>query len=170
MLFNLRTTLIALAIGILLGGLTAWHFTAKYKDATWEASIAKQKSGAATELQAATERAIKAERAQNELSTQLEVQHVESQKQLDNVLADNRKLSAKLGGLRDPGRRASCSSAVPASTTTTGRAQDTTTDSRLSNEASGFLLEFARDADRAAEYANTCHNWVEQIGKEKPQP
>lgn len=166
MLFNLRTTLIALAIGLLLGGFTAWHFTAKYKDATWEASIAKQKEAAATELQAATDRAIKAERAQNELSTKLEVSHVEAGKKLDAVLIDNRKLSAQLGGLRDPGRRTSCPSTVPASSATTGRAQDTTTDSRLSNEASDFLLEFARDADRAAEYAQTCHGWVEGLGNQ----
>lgn len=33
----------------------------------------------------------------------------------------------------------------------------------LSAEASEFLLEFAREADRAAEYANTCHRWIEEV-------
>ncbi len=165
MLFNLRTTLIALAIGFALGALPAWHFTAKYKDASWTASIEKQKVEAAKQLKDATDRALAAERLQNDLSTKLEILHVETNKKLNGVLSDNRKLSAELGGLRDPGRRSSCTNTVSSNSSAPSNPKDTTSDSRLSDEASNFLLEFARDADSAAEYAKTCHDWAEELGK-----
>ena len=102
-MLNLKNLLIALALGLVVGVLGGWYFTAKYKDATWTASIDKQKSEAATKLQAATERALTTERKNTELSTQLEKQNVESNQKLDATLADNRRLARELGGLRDPG-------------------------------------------------------------------
>lgn len=160
---DVKNLLIALAIGLVVGVLGGWYFTAEYKDATWTASIDKQKSEASTKLQAATERALAAERANNELSNQLEKQHVEETQKLDVVLADNRRLARELGGLRDPGRRSSCGGTMPSTSTTTGQPDGGSTGAELSAEASEFLLEFARDADRAAQYAQTCHEWVKQI-------
>lgn len=165
-MLNLKNLLIALAIGVLIGSLGAWYFTAKYKDATWTASIDKQKSEAATQLQAATERALAAERKNTALSDKLEKQHVESTQKLDGVLADNRRLARELGGLRDPGRRPSCGGAVPETSTATGQPEGGATGAELSAEASEFLLEFARDADRAAQYAQTCHTWIQQLNRD----
>ena len=164
-MLDIKNLLIALAIGLVVGVLGGWYFTAEYKDATWTASIAKQKSEAASKLQAATERALAAERQTTELSNKLEKQHVEANQKLDVVLGDNRRLARELGGLRDPGRRPSCGDTVPSTSTTTGRSDSGATGTELSVEASEFLLEFARDADRAAQYAKTCYEWTQQLNR-----
>ena len=166
MLPDLRTAIIALAIGLGAGAIGSWYLTAEYKDASWTASIEKQKVKAAEELQAATDRAISAERRQNELATQLEVKHVESERELDKALSTNRRLARELGGLRDPGRRPSCSGSVPTDSTTASQPESGAAGAELSTEASEFLLEFARDADRAAQYASTCSAWIKQLGRE----
>jgi len=163
-MFDMKTIIIAIVIGFLFGTLGSWYLTAKYKDATWTASIDEQKSEAAKQLQEATDKAISAERRQNELATQLEVKHVEATQKLDATLADNRRLARELGGLRDPGRRPSCGVTVPTDSTTAGQSEGGTTGTELSAEASEFLLEFARDADRAAQYSATCRFWINQIG------
>lgn len=165
-MLDLKTTLLIAVIGLCVGALGSWYLTAKYKDASWTASIEKQKVEAAGQLQAATDRAISAERRQNELATQLEMKHVESEQKLDAAMAVNRRLARELGGLRDPGRRPSCGGTVPTNSTTTGQPEGGTTGAELSAEASEFLLEFARDADRAAQYAATCNFWINQIGRE----
>lgn len=164
-MLDLKNLLIALAIGLLIGVLGGWYFTAKYKDATWVVSIDKQKSEAATQLQAATERALAAERKNNELGNQLEKQHVEATQKLDVILADNHRLARELGGLRDPGRRASCGGTMPSASTTAGQSDSGTAGTELSVEASEFLLDFARSADAAAQYAKTCYDWTQQLNR-----
>lgn len=165
-MLDVRSIALAAAIGLGIGSLGSWYLTAEYKDASWTASIEKQKVKAAEQLQAATARAISAERRQNELATQLEVKHVESERELDKALSTNRRLARELGGLRDPGRRPSCSGTVSADSTTAGQPEGGATGAELSAEASEFLLEFARDADRAAQYASTCSAWIKQLGRE----
>jgi hypothetical protein len=164
-MLDLKNLLIALAVGLLVGVLGGWYLTAEYKDATWTASIEKQKVEAAEQLQAATERATSAERRQNELANQLEVKHVESEKELDKILSTNRRLTRELGGLRDPGRRPSCGGTVPTDSTTASQPAGGPTGAELSTEASEFLLEFARSADAAAQYAKTCYDWTQQLNR-----
>jgi len=166
MIPDLRTAIIALAIGLGVGAVGSWYLTAEYKDASWTASIEKQKVKAAEQLQSATDRAISAERRQNELATQLEVKHVESERELDKALSTNRRLARELGGLRDPGRRPSCGGSMPTNSTTSSQPEGGAAGTELSAEASEFLLEFARDADRAAQYALTCSAWIKQLGRE----
>ena len=165
-MLDIKMTLLAAILGLGVGALGSWYLTAKYKDASWTASIEKQKVKAAEQLQAATDRAISAERRQNELATQLEVKHVESERELDKALSDNRRLARELGGLRDPGRRPSCGNTLPSASTTASQPDSGSTGAELSAEASEFLLEFARDADRAAQYAKTCNAWIKQLGRE----
>jgi len=163
---NAKSMALTIITSLAIGALASWYLTAEYKDNKWEAAIGKQKVEAADKLQAATQRAIEAERRQNELADQLEVKHVESQQELDRVLADNRRLARELGGLRDPGRRPSCGGTVPSGSTTAGQPEGGTTGTELSAEASEFLLEFAREADRAAQYAKTCYDWTRQLSRD----
>jgi len=165
-MLDLKTTLLIAVIGLGVGAFGSWYLTAKYKDASWTASIEKQKVEAAEQLQAATDRAISAERRQNELAAQLEMKHVESEQKLDKALFTNRRLTRELGGLRDPGRRPSCGSTVSTDPTTSAQPETGSTGTELSVEASEFLLEFARDADRAAQYAKTCYDWTRQLNRE----
>lgn len=163
----IKAASIALAIGTLSGAISAWYLTAEYKDNRWQAQIAKQKTEASGALTKAIERVIDAERRSNEIATQIGRIHAESEREIDKALADNRRLVRELGGLRDPGRRQSCPDPVSAGATATGNSAQQATGSELSGEASEFLLEFAADADRAAHYAITCHNWVRLINLQK---
>ena len=165
-MLDLKTTLLAVVVACVLGALGSWYLTGKYKDNKWTAAIKQQQVDAAKQLQAAMERAIAAERRQTEHTHQLAVKHEESERELDKALSTNRRLARELGGLRDPGRRPSCGGTVPTDSTTASQPEGGTTGAELSAEASEFLLEFARDADRAAQYAQTCSFWIQQVGRE----
>ena len=71
-----------------------------------------------------------------------------------------RRRADSLGRLRDPGRTTPCRPAVPATSGPTSGPVADTTGGDLSAEATEFLRDFARDADRAAVYATACHGWV----------
>jgi single-stranded DNA-specific DHH superfamily exonuclease len=142
--------------------------TSDYYQAKQSALVARMQATAATELQQATERAVAAERDAISMALKLEVQNAESRKKLDAVAVENRRLVRELGGMRDPGARPDSCGTVPTTTTGTGIAVRPAATGRLSDQAAEFLLEFARDADRAAEYAATCHAWVEALDKKKP--
>ena len=71
-----------------------------------------------------------------------------------------RRRADSLGRLRDPGRATACRPAVPATSGPTSGPVADATGGDLSAEATEFLRDFARDADRAAVYANACHGWI----------
>jgi hypothetical protein len=131
-----------------------------YKDATWGAAVEHQKADASRQLADAALKVLERERQNTVLSNQIEEASNAAQKQIQNTLADNRKLAAQLGGLRDPGRRTRSRCPVFANPAATGSAQDSAATGELSAEAQEFLLTFAADADNAAEYANTCSQWA----------
>lgn len=160
MLPDIKTALIALAVGLLVGALGSWYLTAEYKDAKWGKAVADQKVAADKVLQAKTDKVLAAERKATELNNQLEKNHAEASRKIDATLADNRRLARELGGLRDPGRRPSCGGAQ-AGTDTPTDAAGSSASGQLSAEASDFLLELAADADRVAEYAQTCYSWAQ---------
>lgn len=157
---NIKSALIALIVGLLVGALASWAITGRYKDAQWQHAIDKQKIEASTELKALTEKAIAKDKEVATLKDILEKNDVQAQQTISSTLADNRRLAAQLGGLRDPGRRQSCPGTVPSSASPASSDTASSTGSQLSEEASQFLLDFAADADRAAQYARTCHDWA----------
>ena len=161
-MIDFRSIGIAALAGIIFGSIGSWYLTATYKNARHVAIVAEIRALATEDMQKATDRALQAERDNISLALQMEVQNNENRQKLDQVLTDNRRLSRQLGGLRDPGATAACVP-VPAATPGSGIVAAPAPSGRLSNEASEFLLEFARDADRAAEYANTCHRWIEEV-------
>ncbi len=162
MMLDIKNELIALAAGILLGGILAALGTYRYEEATWKELIAIQKVEAAKMLQEETEKAIATERKNEELNNKVEKTHAEAQDTIDRTLADNRRLARQLRGLRDPGRRQDCSGTESGNSLAANPAASAA-GSQLSSEASEFLLEFAADADRVAEYALTCHAWVQEM-------
>jgi len=146
---------------LLIGAAASWWVTSDALSAKHKAEIQSIRAAAAEQYASATQRAVEVERDHAQLATQLEVQHEKATRQLAAIRADNRRLARELGGLRDPFAAPAC----PVSTDTGGTVDSaaTATVGRLSDEASQFLLEFAYDADRAAEYANTCYKWVKQL-------
>ncbi len=173
MLPSLQSAAIAFGAGMVLSIPLTWYVTAEYKDALHTAAVARQKSEAAQVLQQETEKVIAAERKTAKLKDELELQHAKSLEQVNTIMAENKRLAARLGGLRDPGRRESCNGAVPSTGKTPGGNSGPTAEGRLSSEAEGllsaeaseFLLEFAAAADRAAVYAQTCHEWAVKMGQ-----
>lgn len=162
-MIDVRTTVLVAALAAVWGAAGSWWLTAEYKDNKWKAKVEAQKVEAARQLQEATQKVIEIERKNNVIATQLEINNAEQQNKLDRALADNRRLAAQLGGLRDPGRRQSCPSALPSAAGAAQQPSTAAAEGRLSAEATDFLLEFARDADRAAQYANSCYEWIRQV-------
>lgn len=162
-----QTTILAGVLSFGLGALVGGAFIMDKANAMVSAEKAKCEArvdtlqrGAAEAVAEETRRVMAVERERNQLATTLELAHADHREALDEVLADNRRLATQLGGLRDPGRTASsCTAAGGASATSTEPAEEAS-GGRLSAEATEFLLEFARDADRAASYANTCYDWI----------
>ena len=157
MLTAIKLPLLAAVASAALSAWGTWTFL----DARHESEIQSIRADAALAVEAATQRAVEVERAHNQLATKLEVQHEKATRQLAAIRADNRRLAAAAGGLRDPYAAPAC----PVSTAAGGTVDpaDTAAIGRLSAEASEFLLEFAYDADRAAEYASTCYRWVKEL-------
>ena len=161
-------------IPLVLAGLVASHVyarhTGKVSERGKQALVQLKIEKASAKLLADETAKVTAANAQKrELAEQLEITHVRAQNEVDKLLAENRRLSADNRGLRDPGRRPACrQDAVPGTTAATGGVEDGTTatdlstsvEGLLSPEASEFLIEMAADADRAAQYAVTCHKWV----------
>ena len=95
------------------------------------------------------------------LAEQLEAEHADAMEDISAALSENRRLAALNRGLRDPGKRPDCSeNTVRGPGPAAGIAEGGPAEGRLSAEASDFLLGFAADADRAATYAMTCHEWA----------
>jgi hypothetical protein len=166
-ILNIQNQILAAIAAIVIGAFGSWWVTSDYYQARFDAAIARQKAEAVKVLQEATDRAIMAERKNNEIAKTLEVSHAQNRQKLDAALSDNRRLARELGGLRDPGYREGGSCTVPATPAGSGIALRQPSTGRLSAEATEFLLEFARDADRAAEYANLCNGWIKKLDSEK---
>ena len=154
------TIILALVAALALGAGSAWKLTADAKDDHYAAIMETQRANAEVALRAAQDKALDIERKHNDLARDLEVAHEDSRTEKDRILADNRRLARELGGLRDPGKRPACRVAVPTSPGATVDPVDDAAAGRLSTEAEEFLLGFARECDRAADYANTAHDWA----------
>ncbi len=162
-MLSIRNVILGAVVASIAGAIAGWWITDDILTSKHEAQIQRIRADAATALQEATDRAIQAERDAISLALKLEVQSAENKQKLDSVLADNRRLARELGGLRDPFAKPAGGCTMPASPAGPGLAVPAPAPGRLSDEASEFLLEFAREADRAAEYANTCHRWIEEV-------
>lgn len=155
------TALVGIA-SLATGAFAGWWLTHDSLTAKHQAHVSALRSQAADDLRQATDRAFELERQHNALANKLEVANAQNRKKLDSVLAENRRLARDLGGLRDPYSLASGCTLSAKPDTASGLAP-TPAPGRLSNEASEFLLDFAREADRAAEYAATCYDWVKRL-------
>lgn len=165
---SLQSAAIAFVVGMALSVPLTWYVTAEYKAAKYTAAIEKQKKEAAAVLQRETEKVLETERRVAKLKDELELQHAKSIEQVNANLVDNKRLAARLGGLRDPGTRPGCNGAMPAKAKSSAVHPAPAAEGGfpgqgegfLSAEAGQFILEIAAEADRAAVYAQTCHEWA----------
>lgn len=160
-------TMAALA-AFFAGSSLSWYFTSAYKDTQCAAKVESARAVIAEASQKATESALQRERTANQQLNSLEVEHATVRQSLDKITADNRRLAAQLGGLRDPGTRGRVN---PVPTTATVPSQPESQESasgRLSAAATEFLLDFAQRADAAASYAAECRDWATVVTGEGP--
>lgn len=163
---DLRNIALAWVIGLTMGATGAGLGVKRYVDNAWTTKLSRQKLEAAAQLQAATDQAVKVERARIQLATELEVQSEIAKNRLNDAYRSNNALASQLGGLRDPGRRSGGGCPNTTSTGSAGSAAQPVGEAGgtpLSAEATRFLLDLARDADSAAEYASTCYKWIQKL-------
>ena len=164
---SITNTALAIIVSVSMGFFSGSVFMHHQEELKWANTINSQKIEAASILQAATEKVIARERENEELNKTIEVQNEKNQIRVNAILDDNRSLARKRGGLRDPGSRKDC--APPTATNINPLVVTTApSSSALSGEATEFLLTFAADADRAASYAETCHDWLIEMKARNP--
>lgn len=159
----------AAAAGALVGSLLAAWAMGTYKDAIWQASVNEIKIEAANVLIVETDKVIKSERLAQARVRELEADHAQQTTTLAAIERRNRELATQLGGLRDPGRRASRADAVPGAPSGTGAVKDTTPTGQLSAEASAVLLAASVEVDVIAEYARVCYEYKEAVKQQVSQ-
>ena len=163
----LRQLALVFMVGVVLGSIGSWKVTSSYKDTKYQNIILSKENESAKRFEEASEKSLEIERTHAALAQDLEIKNVEANKLLDEALVKNRSLARELGGLRDPFAKPPSGRPVPSGTGTPSNPDDGATTGRLSDEASEFLLEFAREADEAANYATTCHNWAKELNGRK---
>lgn len=154
--------------GLLAGAISAALLMGWYKDAIWENSVNEIKLEALNVLIAETDKVITLERVAQARVRELEAQHAQEEKNLDEIQRRNRALATELGGLRDPGRRPSGPDAVSDTATSTEGAGRATDPALLSAEATAVLLDASAEADALANYAKTCYDWKETVKRMFP--
>lgn len=150
---------IALAggIGLLSGAVGGGYFTYSFVTARWEAATERLKSESAVLLQQSTEKAMRIERVYAANARKRDIEHAKSQKLLNEQTVETRRLVYAAGGLFDPGCGQGGSNDVPGTPGSTSRPAGCPAPTRLSNKTTEFLLDFAAEADTAANFARTCY-------------
>jgi hypothetical protein len=103
------------------------------------------------------------EHALNRLNTQIEVDNANQEKAINDAHDKNTKLANTVKRLQHSA--SSRSSAVP-KTSSSCQCAGTTSSTELSGESINLLVQMAREADEAARYANTCHQWAVGVTQE----
>ena len=163
-MLDIKSLALVAFIAFTTGSFGSWYLTSSYKESKYAAVISKMREDAAIALHEATLKAMEIASENSKLATELEVQSAENRDRLDQVSSDNRRLADELGGLYD--RYSTCSSnTTNTNPATTTESAANTTGVKLSKEATAFLLAESRRADEAANYANTCYQWIKQINE-----
>lgn len=161
-MLDVKASIIAGATAFAVGALSAWWLTAEYKESKYQAVISTMKSDAAAAVQAALIRNMEIAEENSRLATELEIANATNRKKLDEVEADNRRLTSELGGLYDRQSAASDRS-VPAAPGAAAGAAPAAAGRKLSDELTALLLSESRRADEAAAYAQTCYDWIKRL-------
>lgn len=162
-MIDLKLLLIAIGASFSVGAASSWWITADYKEAKYEAILAKQRIEAADALSVAVAKAQAEERENNRLSTELEIANAENRKKLDELQATNLRLASEFSGLYDRySTNSNCS--VPTSANAPVNTPTAPTGAKLSAQLTELLLSESRRADEAAAYAKTCYEWVKKLG------
>lgn len=160
-----------LIIGVLLlvafAGYSWWlyHVAVERTAATYELALSKQKTEAANVLAVATGKVTALERANTERIQKQEQADAQAKIERDKLIASNRDLLKRIGGLQDPFARRGSSSgnASSAGATTNSGSDSAACSSKLSDEATEFLFTLTGDADKVVDQLQACHAYVDIV-------
>jgi hypothetical protein len=99
----------------------------------------------------------------NQLNTQVEIDNAAKEEAINDEHDKNIKLVADIERLQ---HTASTRSSTVSKTDSSCKCTGTTTTTELSGESINLLVQMAREADDAARYANTCHDWAVGVTQE----
>ena len=139
-----------------MGAVSAWWMTSGYKDAKFQAF----KSAADVAYAQAQAKKLEIELKNQALARELDSAYRQNKRDLDrfsNELATVR--------LRDPKARG-CPVPLPP---TTKKPEDQAPGAYLSAELTRLLQAESRRADEAALYAQTCYQWIKDLGHVQTQ-
>jgi len=146
-------------IGATLAGIAVW----RYRDAQCSARINAEHAASAQALAAQVQTARAHDQAWTAARDKMEIDHAQALADLAAQAAASRAAVAARG-LHDPGRRAATCRVVPGTAGAAAGSAAAPSDSRLSDEASGFLQTEADRADQCAVLARTCHDYAVSVG------
>ena len=158
---------IAAVGGLLVGSLATGVLTYKYIDNKWRAATAELKVEAADLLADEVDKVVKRERVLQSKVREMELDHEATTDTIQALKRTNSERIAKHGGMRDPGRRASGTHAMPSITTqTTGATNCPDSESRvLSRELTEELNTKAALADEMTAIAWQGYQWAIEVDK-----
>ena len=142
---TLAVALLSFAAGWQANGLRL-NATIDQLHATWNEAYANQ-----------AQATLDKERELNQLNTQIEVNNATKAKAIDAAHADNLKLADTVKRLQ---RSTSSRVSTLPNNHPTCQCASTTAASEFSDASIDLLVKLAREADDAARYANTCHEWA----------
>ena len=151
---------IALLVGTLGGGYTAWHYTKNH----YEARIAKERDIAQQEVIQSQSKLIAQERINAQTISKISQAKQDSDKAVDDLYIRNVSLASKLGGLYVSG---TCQAASGVAPSASSEPISEAGQCKLSDEATGVLLAETRRADTLGSYVETCFAYVQKIEEQR---
>lgn len=128
--------------------------------ANWKIAMAEQERKANDLLNKLKDKIMELERERSAHNLKTEAENAKKNQYIDGLRIANGRLVAAAGGLWDRNGRAVGSGALPGTPGAPASGAGSATGCQLSDTVVGDLLDLARDADRAAVYAQTCHTWA----------
>lgn len=149
---------IILAFGVGAGG--SWWLTDNYVTARYEAQISKANEDAAEKLAKVTAEKNDAETKLQGVRNDVDKEYRETIAGKDRTIAGLRADNVKL---RDPGYKNPGNTCPTDSGIASGPPAALAGEGTLSEEATGFLLDFAGEADDTLEQLRACRAWSENV-------
>lgn len=152
----------AAAAAVLIAALSAAHYT----DIKWEKKWADEQAMLTRNAYEALRVAAQLKDQAQERANNISVEYTDAVKQINSLAADNERLLAANGGLREKALRAAGDSTACA-TAAGDTAKPAAEPGQLSVETSRALLGMSSEADELYEYARACHAWAKSVKNER---
>ena len=163
-MLNIKDLLVMCIISLVIGVLSSGFLVYKYQENKYEKIISDISAKTAQTIKTQTEKVLENERKNTDIISSLERNALTKDKRIQSLLADNRSLVFRNGGLRVSG---SCEATNRASSSTSSNASTETSVCILSRETTETIVEEAHRGDTLGEYADVCHEYAKAIEEQR---